>query len=448
MKNNLNKVWNLNIPIWMKSRVNLFIFFWMDLALFLFIKNKLFSMGLTFRLISFNFLLSIIWCLISYINGRYSNFRNIKNIFKKIYKLLTATLISLTLIYILDKVLIIIFPELIPFGKNKIILLGVSSFLIQSLKIYPFRKISAKNKIYLIGNDLEKNEFIEFIMQFSLYKSLEILDFSKEISKSTEKKTILILGEESNKKNIKFVYDNFLSLNLDILSPFNWCEKNLQRIPLNYLSEKEYQSYDWIIDSESFEWRLKRFGDITISFILLILSSPIIIVSSILIKIEDKGPIFYKQIRTGLSGKEFKITKLRTMKTKSEKNGPVWAVKNDMRITKIGGILRKTRIDELPQLLSVLVGDMSLIGPRPERPEIEITLKKHIRYYDLRKVIRPGLSGWAQVNYPYGASLKDSENKLSFELFYIRNYSFWLDLLIFIKTIKLISNMKGSTPIR
>ena len=125
----------------MKSRVNLFIFFWMDLALFLFIKNKLFSMGLTFRLISFNFLLSIIWCLISYINGRYSNFRNIKNIFKKIYKLLTATLISLTLIYILDKVLIIIFPELIPFGKNKIILLGVSSFLIQSLKIYPFRKI-------------------------------------------------------------------------------------------------------------------------------------------------------------------------------------------------------------------------------------------------------------------------------------------------------------------
>ena len=448
MKNNLNKIWILNIPIWMKSRVNLFIFFCMDLALFLFIKNKLFSMGLTFRLISFNFLLSIIWCLISYINGRYSNFRNINNILKKIYKLITATLISLTLIYILDKVLIILFPELIPFGKNKIILLGFSSFLIQSLKFYPFRKISPRNKIYLIGNDFEKNQFIEFIMQFSLYKSLEILDFSKEISKSAEKKTILILGEESNKKNIKFVYDNFLSLNLDILSPFNWCEKNLQRIPLNYLSEKEYQSYDWIIDSESFEWRLKRFGDITISFILLIVSSPIILLSSILIKMEDKGPIFYKQIRTGLSGKEFKITKLRTMKTKSEKNGPVWAVKNDMRITKIGGILRKTRIDELPQLLSVLVGDMSLIGPRPERPEIEITLKKHIRYYDLRKLIRPGLSGWAQVNYPYGASLKDSENKLSFELFYIRNYSFWLDLLIFIKTIKLISNMKGSTPSR
>ena len=134
------------------------------------------------------------------------------------------------------------------------------------------------------------------------------------------------------------------------------------------------------------------------------------------------------------------------MKTMSEKNGPVWATKDDNRITKIGSILRKTRIDELPQLLSVLKGDMSLIGPRPERPEIEILLKRNIPYYDLRKVIRPGLSGWAQVNYPYGASLKDSENKLSYELFYIRNYSFWLDLLIFIKTIKLIFNMKGSSP--
>ena len=109
--------------------------------------------------------------------------------------------------------------------------------------------------------------------------------------------------------------------------------------------------------------------------------------------------------------------------------------------------MRKSRIDELPQLLSVLIGDMSLIGPRPERPSIEILLKEKIKYYELRQVMRPGLSGWAQVNYPYGASLEDSSNKLSFELFYIRNYSFWLDLLIFFKTIKLVLNMKGAHPL-
>ena len=135
------------------------------------------------------------------------------------------------------------------------------------------------------------------------------------------------------------------------------------------------------------------------------------------------------------------------MKHKAEITGPVWATKHDKRITKIGAFLRRTRIDELPQLISVFLGDMSLIGPRPERPEIEITLKENIPHYDLRNLIKPGLSGWAQVNYPYGASIKDSEIKLSYELFYIRNQSFLLDILIFFKTIKLIINMKGSIPI-
>tara|TARA_S200000501_G_C20361867_1_gene542257 strand:- start:166 stop:585 length:420 start_codon:yes stop_codon:yes gene_type:complete len=134
------------------------------------------------------------------------------------------------------------------------------------------------------------------------------------------------------------------------------------------------------------------------------------------------------------------------MKHKAEITGPVWATKYDKRITKTGAFLRRTRIDELPQLLSVFLGEMSLIGPRPERPEIEIKLKKNIPHYDLRNLIRPGLSGWAQVNYPYGASIKDSAIKLSYELFYIRNQSFLFDILIFFKTIKLILNMKGSVP--
>ena len=141
---------------------------------------------------------------------------------------------------------------------------------------------------------------------------------------------------------------------------------------------------------------------------------------------------------------ELKITKLRTMSVNAEKKGPQWSKKNDPRITKFGYLLRKLRIDELPQLISVLKGEMSLIGPRPERPIIEKELIKKIPNYNLRYSIRPGISGWAQVNYPYGASINDSAKKLSYDLFYIKNFSIFLDILIFFKTIKLVFNAKGA----
>ena len=122
--------------------------------------------------------------------------------------------------------------------------------------------------------------------------------------------------------------------------------------------------------------------------------------------------------------------------------------KGDKRVTNIGKFLRSTRIDELPQLFSVLIGDMSLIGPRPERPEIDLRLKEKIPFYELRYLVKPGLSGWAQVNFPYGSSIKDSESKLTYDFFYIKNFSFWLDLLIFFKTIRLVSRREGSFPIK
>ena len=130
----------------------------------------------------------------------------------------------------------------------------------------------------------------------------------------------------------------------------------------------------------------------------------------------------------------------------AEEKGIRWSSKDDERITNVGSILRKTRIDELPQLWSVFVGDMSLIGPRPERPEFDNYLIDQIPFYSMRYLLRPGLSGWAQVNYPYGASTVDTINKLSYDIFYIANYSFWLDLSIFFKTLRLIFNAKGSKP--
>ena len=134
------------------------------------------------------------------------------------------------------------------------------------------------------------------------------------------------------------------------------------------------------------------------------------------------------------------------MTVDAEKKGIRWSSKNDHRITKVGSLIRKMRIDELPQLWSVFIGDMSLIGPRPERPEIDKLLFDKIPFYSMRYLLRPGLSGWAQVNYPYGASVQDSFNKLSFDLFYVANYSIFLDILIFLRTLRLIFNARGSKP--
>ena len=144
--------------------------------------------------------------------------------------------------------------------------------------------------------------------------------------------------------------------------------------------------------------------------------------------------------------KKIRIIKLRSMIINAETSGAQWSKKNDKRITNIGHFLRKSRIDELPQLISVLRGEMSLIGPRPERPEFNRFLKEEIPYYSMRSLFKPGLSGWAQVNYPYGASLEDSKNKLGFDLFYICNYSLKMDLFILFKTMRTVFSGKGSTP--
>lgn len=444
MNNLIRDYIGIEIPIWMQSRKNLFLLFCLDFLLLLLIKTDVFNLDFNPESFTYVVILSMTWCLISYVMGKYSYFNKNDYLIIKIFNLLKSNIISLTLIYLIDKVIIIFLPFLIPFGKNKIILLGLISFLLQFIKLNIYQIINRKKKFYLLGNQEEIESFKNFVKEFPINKNIKLLNFSKGSLKDSEKKVIILLNEEIDNEDI---YKYQINLNIEIFTPSQWCEKNLNRIPNIYLKKYEYKKNHWIIDSDDFQWRIKRFCDFVISLFLIIFLSPILLISSILIWIEDHGSIFYRQTRTGLNGKSFKITKLRTMKEKAEEFGPVWASKNDKRITKIGSFLRKTRIDELPQLISVLIGDMSLIGPRPERPEIEITLRKSIPFYDLRNSIKPGLSGWAQVNYPYGASIKDSEIKLSYELFYIRNQSFWFDALIFIKTIKLVLNMKGSKPI-
>lgn len=180
---------------------------------------------------------------------------------------------------------------------------------------------------------------------------------------------------------------------------------------------------------------IKNLLDRIFAIIFLILSIIVIPFIIIGIKLDSKGPLFFKQIRTGKSGKTFLAIKFRTMKINAEENGAQWASINDPRITKFGKILRKTRLDEIPQFINIINGDMSLIGPRPERPEFIETLEKQIPFYNQRLLIKPGLSGWAQINYPYGNTIDDAIEKLEYDLYYIKNRNFALDISIILKTL-------------
>jgi exopolysaccharide biosynthesis polyprenyl glycosylphosphotransferase len=233
---------------------------------------------------------------------------------------------------------------------------------------------------------------------------------------------------------------------LPVLSPRLWCEAFLQRLPPELVRETDLFHGQFVLPRQGLQVRLKRLGDGLVSATLLLLSSPLLLLAGLLIWMQDRGPVFYSQWRTGLGGKPFRIWKLRTMRTDAEQQGAQWVQQQDPRITPLGRLLRLTRIDELPQLVAVLRGEMSLIGPRPERPEFDQQLEQQIPHYRLRYWLRPGLSGWAQVNYPYGASLEDARNKLSFDLFYLRHFSFWLDLLILLKTMRLVFNARGALP--
>lgn len=190
----------------------------------------------------------------------------------------------------------------------------------------------------------------------------------------------------------------------------------------------------------------KRIFDLLVSFFILVLTSPIFVLTAALIWLSSFGtkPIFYKQIRTGLGGKEFYVLKFRSMKVDAEKNGAQFAKKKDSRVTLIGKFIRKTRIDELPQLLNVLKGDMSFVGPRPERPEFVKEFIEKIPHYDLRHAVKPGISGWAQICYPYGENIEDTKSKLEYDLYYIKNYSLFLDLTIIFQTVQVVVFGQGA----
>ncbi|MFN2577448.1 MAG: TIGR03013 family XrtA/PEP-CTERM system glycosyltransferase [Pyrinomonadaceae bacterium] len=175
-----------------------------------------------------------------------------------------------------------------------------------------------------------------------------------------------------------------------------------------------------------------------------ILSLPIALLTAVLIKIDSRGPVLYKQERVGKNGRTFRVMKFRSMRVDAEKDGPVWASNGDDRMTRVGKIIRKIRVDEIPQFWNILRGDMNFVGPRPERPHFVAQLAEEIEYYEQRHLIAPGLTGWAQIKYPYGASIEDAKKKLEYDLYYIKNQNVMLDATIMFETIKTILSGKGT----
>ncbi len=206
----------------------------------------------------------------------------------------------------------------------------------------------------------------------------------------------------------------------------------------------------WLIFSEGFrksrfQTLLKRIVDAVCAALGLVVGAPLLLLVAIAVKLSSRGPVFYHQARVGQRGRVFTVHKFRSMRTDAESGtGAVWATKKDARVTPVGGFLRRTRLDELPQLVNVLRGDMSLVGPRPERPEFVSSLTRAIPYYGQRHTVRPGLTGWAQVRYTYGASVEDSMEKLQYDLYYIKNMSLSLDLFIIANTVKTVIMREGA----
>jgi sugar transferase (PEP-CTERM system associated) len=189
----------------------------------------------------------------------------------------------------------------------------------------------------------------------------------------------------------------------------------------------------------------KRIADVVISLLFLAAMAPLVLLVMLAIKLESPGPIFYRQERVGLNGQVFRVWKFRSMRTDAERDGvPRWATAIDDRVTRLGRFIRKVRIDEIPQVINVLAGDMSFIGPRPERPFFVEQLKQQIPHYDLRHRVRPGITGWAQVNYPYGASIEDAKRKLSYDLYYLKKNDLLLDFAILVQTVRVILFAHGA----
>ncbi|HZX41111.1 MAG TPA: sugar transferase, partial [Myxococcaceae bacterium] len=214
-----------------------------------------------------------------------------------------------------------------------------------------------------------------------------------------------------------------------------YCERILRRIPVHVLDGVQFATADELTQGPV-RRASKRAFDLLVASALLLLTAPLLLLLVVLIRLDSRGPALYRQERVGRNGKTYDLWKLRSMRLDAEKNGAVWAQAKDDRVTRVGRFIRKTRMDEIPQVFNVLRGDMSFVGPRPERRVFIEIISRDVPYYTLREGVKPGITGWAQIRYPYGASVEDGRNKLEFDLYYVKNGTLFLDLAIIFHTVR------------
>ncbi len=267
---------------------------------------------------------------------------------------------------------------------------------------------------------------------------LGYVDRLREFADVYSIETLIIATSPARSRKLLRVLRPLRYSGVEVLDYVALCEEIAQEIPLEHIND------EWLMraamnSSVVHIRKVKRVMDVAVAAIGLMVSLPISLLAALLVKLESRGPVFYTQQRAGLDGRPYTLIKFRTMRRDAEaQSGAVWAMRHDTRVTRIGRFLRKWRIDEIPQLINVLKGDMSLVGPRPERPEFIATLAEAIPFYKERLLVPPGITGWAQVKFPYASSIEGARRKLQYDLYYIKNMSFFLDCLILLRTFKTI----------
>lgn len=388
--------------------------------------------------------LTIIACIFIGNGYSYSNLARAPKLpFRTFFIVLASTIPSTLIIYALG---VERFNFL--FGRGifpvAIILMGLLSVITRAvINLYLFKDKSGPRNVAILGDTRCHDWLDDSLSKAQLNINCQYYQQLSEIKSDNIAALVITPNHRPDKEEQKALIKRRLT-GTPVFSLLDFIENFLFLIPVTEINDSWFiRTTGFTMLHNSVALRIKRVTDIISSTLLFILTLPITIGTAIIIKLSSKGPIFFSQTRVGVNGQNFKVYKFRTMRTDAETTGAQWATENDPRVIFCGGFLRKTRIDEIPQCWNILKGDMSFIGPRPERPEFTKTLSNEIPYYDLRHVVKPGLTGWAQVKYPYAASTGDSLRKLQFDLYYIKNYSLLLDLNIVLRTIKITLFRKG-----
>ncbi|MDP2696320.1 MAG: sugar transferase [bacterium] len=388
----------------------------------------------------------IVWLAIFYIGGLY-DLRHLKNnlAFMKQWGgvLSVSFLLAIMVFYFVPGVVIEPKTNLFLF----MVVFGLLSYFWRTSYNNLLSAGSPYNRILLIGNNktaqdvathIEQNPQLGYEIKFWMKDGLLDKEFEHLAQIIIANKINIVVVPAHIKKDSRAgraIYKN-LSLGIEVADLSEIYERIFHKIPLAELEEV------WFLENLAKQHRIyeffKRPIEIFIATIFGLTTIPLSLLVYLFIRLASPGPAIFKQSRAGRSNQVFTIYKFRTMRLDAEKDGPKWADKDDKRVIPLGNILRKSHLDELPQIINILKGDLSLVGPRPERPEFNGRLSREIPYYDLRHIIRPGMTGWAQINYRYGASVQDSYEKLQYDIFYIKNRSIILDILIAVKTLKLL----------